>query len=177
MLEALVQGSLEAEDPMDARITERGRSLSGGQRQRLALARSLITDPGVLVLDEPTSAVDSHTEARVADGIRSLRAGSTTVVFTSSPLLLDLAERVVLVHGGEVVAVGVHRDLVHKEPRYRAVVTRETDEDADLADGPDEKATPAAGPARKAALTSRPQDRKTALSDVLDELEEIEETA
>lgn len=66
---------------------------------------------------------------------------------------------------------------MHKEPRYRAVVTRETDEDADLADGPDEKATPAAGPARKAALTSRPQDRKTALSDVLDELEEIEETA
>ncbi|MEV8032199.1 ABC transporter ATP-binding protein [Streptomyces sp. NPDC086182] len=130
VLEALTQGSLDAEDPMDARITERGRSLSGGQRQRLALARSLVTDPEVLVLDEPTSAVDAHTEARIADGVRSLRAGRTTVVFTSSPLLLDQADRVVLVHDGGVVAVGVHRDLVHSEPRYRAVVTRETEEEA-----------------------------------------------
>ncbi|MCX5259586.1 ABC transporter ATP-binding protein/permease [Streptomyces canus] len=146
VLTALVQGSLGAEDPMDARITERGRSLSGGQRQRLALARSLFTDPEVLVLDEPTSAVDSHTEARIAQGVRDLRAGRTTVVFTSSPLLLDHADRVVLVHEGEVTAVGVHRELVRKEPRYRAVVTRETDEEA-------------------------------ALNDVLNELEEIEETA
>lgn len=130
VLDALAQGSLDAADPMDARITERGRSLSGGQRQRLALARSLITDPEVLVLDEPTSAVDSHTEARIADGLRSLRQGRTTVVFTSSPLLLDHADRVVLVHEGEVTAVGVHRELLHSEPRYRAVVTRETEDEA-----------------------------------------------
>ncbi|MFF3706984.1 ABC transporter transmembrane domain-containing protein [Streptomyces phaeochromogenes] len=130
VLDALAQGSLDAADPMDARITERGRSLSGGQRQRLALARSLITDPEVLVLDEPTSAVDSHTEARIADGVRSLRQGRTTVVFTSSPLLLDHADRVVLVHEGEVAAVGVHRELLHSEPRYRAVVTREPDDEA-----------------------------------------------
>ncbi|MET8803721.1 ABC transporter ATP-binding protein [Streptomyces sp. NPDC004546] len=129
VLDALVQGSLDAADPMDARITERGRSLSGGQRQRLALARSLITDPEVLVLDEPTSAVDSHTEARIADGLRRLRSGRTTVVFTSSPLLLDRADRVVLVHEGEVAAVGGHRELVDSEPRYRAVVTRETDDE------------------------------------------------
>lgn len=129
VLDALVQGSLGAADPMDARITERGRSLSGGQRQRLALARSLITDPEVLVLDEPTSAVDSHTEARIADGLRRLRSGRTTVVFTSSPLLLDRADRVALVHEGDVVAVGTHRELVEREPRYRAVVTRETDEE------------------------------------------------
>lgn len=138
VLEALVQGSLDAEDPMDARITERGRSLSGGQRQRLTLARSLITDPEVLVLDEPTSAVDSHTEARIADGVRELRTGRTTVVFTSSPLLLDHADRVVLVHEGEVAAVGVHRELVHKEPRYRAVVTRETGDEAAIGDTLDE---------------------------------------
>jgi len=132
VLAALVQGSFDAEDPMDARITERGRSLSGGQRQRLALARSLFTDPEVLVLDEPTSAVDSHTEARIAESMRDLRVGRTTVVFTSSPLLLDHADRVVLVHEGEVTAVGVHRELVHKEPLYRAVVTRETEEEAAL---------------------------------------------
>jgi putative ABC transport system ATP-binding protein len=130
VLDALAQGALDATDPMDARITERGRSLSGGQRQRLALARSLVTAPGVLVLDEPTSAVDSHTEARIADGIRALRQGRTTVVFTSSPLLLDRADRVVLVHGGEVAAVGVHRELLHSDVRYRAVVTRETDDEA-----------------------------------------------
>ncbi|MEV3857348.1 ABC transporter ATP-binding protein [Streptomyces sp. NPDC050095] len=129
VLDALTQASLD-DDPMSARITERGRSLSGGQRQRLALARSLVTDPEVLVLDEPTSAVDSHTEARIAQGVRALRHGRTTVVLTSSPLLLDRADRVVLVHEGEVAAVGEHRELVHSEPRYRAVVTRETDDEA-----------------------------------------------
>ncbi|GAA1912377.1 ABC transporter ATP-binding protein [Streptomyces durmitorensis] len=128
VLDALAQASVD-EAPMDAHVTERGRSLSGGQRQRLALARSLVTDPEVLVLDEPTSAVDSHTEARVAEGVKGLRKGRTTVVLTSSPLLLDRAERVVFLHEGEVVAVGEHRELVHSEPRYRAVVTRETDEE------------------------------------------------
>ncbi|MFF1476883.1 ABC transporter transmembrane domain-containing protein [Streptomyces sp. NPDC058301] len=130
VLAALAQASVDADgDPMRTRITERGRSLSGGQRQRLALARSLVTDPEVLVLDEPTSAVDSHTESRVAGGIKRLRAGRTTVVFSSSPLLLDLADRVVLVHDGEVVSVGVHRELLHTDTRYRAVVTRETDDE------------------------------------------------
>ncbi|MEV0323721.1 ABC transporter ATP-binding protein [Streptomyces sp. NPDC050658] len=128
VLDALAQASV-AQTPMDAHVTERGRSLSGGQRQRLALARSLVADPDVLVLDEPTSAVDSHTEARVADGIKSLRGGRTTVVLTSSPLILDRAERVVFLYEGEVVAVGEHRELVHSEPRYRAVVTRETEDE------------------------------------------------
>ncbi|MGW6842652.1 ABC transporter ATP-binding protein [Streptomyces sp. NPDC054958] len=133
VLDALLQSAPDGvEDPMDARITERGRSLSGGQRQRLALARSLVTDPEVLVLDEPTSAVDSHTEARIADGIAALRAGRTTVVLASSPLLLDRADRVVLVDEGTVAAVGTHRELLQREPRYRAVVTRETDEEQGL---------------------------------------------
>ncbi|MGW6736402.1 ABC transporter transmembrane domain-containing protein [Streptomyces sp. NPDC055013] len=166
VLAALVQGSLGTEDPMEARITERGRSLSGGQRQRIALARSLVTDPEVLVLDEPTSAVDSHTEARIAEGVRNLRAGRTTVVFTSSPLLLDRADRVVLVHEGEVAAVGMHRELVHAEPRYRAVVTRETDEEAARDEALPERA------ARQSGLREG-----SALSDVLKELEEIEESA
>ncbi|MFD5764603.1 ABC transporter transmembrane domain-containing protein [Streptomyces sp. NPDC127049] len=130
VLDALAQASVDSEgDPMRTRITERGRSLSGGQRQRLALARSLVTDPEVLVLDEPTSAVDSHTEARVADGVRKLRSGATTVVLASSPLLLDLADRVVLVHEGRAVAHGTHRALLADEPRYRAVVTRETEDE------------------------------------------------
>lgn len=130
VLDALAQASVDTDgDPMRTRITERGRSLSGGQRQRLALARSLVTDPEALVLDEPTSAVDSHTEARVAAGIKQLRQGRTTVAFASSPLLLDLADRVVLVDAGTVVAVGSHRELLRDEPRYRVVVTRETEEE------------------------------------------------
>ncbi|MEU6304702.1 ABC transporter ATP-binding protein [Streptomyces chartreusis] len=166
VLAALVQGSLDADDPMDARITERGRSLSGGQRQRLALARSLNTDPSVLVLDEPTSAVDSHTEARIAHGVRKLRDGRTTVVFTSSPLLLDRADRVVLIHDGEVAAVGLHRELVHAEPRYRAVVTRETEEEA-----AETKTALGDGPAGDQPV------KASSLEEVLKELEEIEESA
>ncbi|MEU1815796.1 ABC transporter ATP-binding protein [Streptomyces roseifaciens] len=128
VLTALAQASPDASrDPMRTRITERGRSLSGGQRQRLALARSLVTDPQVLVLDEPTSAVDSHTEARIADGLRALRQDRTTVVFSSSPLLLDRADRVVFVQEGRAVATGTHRGLLRDDPAYRAVVTRETD--------------------------------------------------
>ncbi len=165
VLAALVQGSLDAEDPMDARITERGRSLSGGQRQRLALARSLVTDPEVLVLDEPTSAVDPHTEARVAEGVRRLRSGRTTVVFTSSPLLLDRADRVVFLHEGTVVAVGGHRELVRTEPRYRAVVTRETE---------GETASSAALRVDEGGL--RTDEAPDGLEE-LETLEEIEETA
>ncbi|MFF8595604.1 ABC transporter ATP-binding protein [Streptomyces sp. NPDC015220] len=167
VLAALAQSSVEAEDPMDVRITERGRSLSGGQRQRLALARSLITDPRVLVLDEPTSAVDSHTEARIAEGLRSLRAGRTTVVLTSSPLLLDRADRVVLIQRGRVAAVGAHRDLIRTEPRYRAVVTRETDEEravSEVLNGEGTLSAPAAAPAQQEAAPRGV-------------LEEIEETA
>ncbi|MFB8086314.1 ABC transporter transmembrane domain-containing protein [Streptomyces sp. NPDC055992] len=130
VLAALAQASPDPDcEPLDTRITERGRSLSGGQRQRLALARSLLTDPDTLVLDEPTSAVDSHTEARVAAGIKELRAHRTTVAFSSSPLLLDLADRVALVDGDTVVAVGTHRELLGTEERYRAVVTRDTDDE------------------------------------------------
>ncbi|WP_327298955.1 MULTISPECIES: ABC transporter ATP-binding protein [unclassified Streptomyces] len=144
VLQALAQAAVEpGGDPLRTRITERGRSLSGGQRQRLALARSLVTDPEVLVLDEPTSAVDSHTEARVARGVKELRAGRTTVVFASSPLLLDHADRVVFVHEGAVAGTGPHRELLHGDARYRAVVTRNPDEGAD--DGAD-KSPGAASP-------------------------------
>ena len=125
VLDALVDSSPDVSDPMRARITERGRSLSGGQRQRLALVRSLVADPPILVLDEPTSAVDSHTEARIASTLREARAGRTTVILTNSPLVLDRADTVVLVLDGVVVATGRHRELLRDDPRYRSVVTRE----------------------------------------------------
>jgi ABC-type multidrug transport system fused ATPase/permease subunit len=121
VIEALDEG-------LDAPMTERGRSFSGGQRQRLVLTRALAADPEVLVLVEPTSAVDAHTEARIATRLRRHRAGRTTVVTTTSPLLLDRVDRVAFVRDGAVVAVGRHRDLLHDVPDYRAVVTREVEE-------------------------------------------------
>ncbi|MGW2348305.1 ABC transporter transmembrane domain-containing protein [Actinacidiphila glaucinigra] len=141
VLDALAQASADdSGDPMRSPITERGRSLSGGQRQRLALARSLVTDPEVLVLDEPTSAVDTHTEARIAQGLRALRAGRTTVVLTSSPLLLDRADRVVFVEDGAVRASGTHRELLRADLGYRAVVTRETENETEGPEGPEQSA-------------------------------------
>ncbi|MFJ9467710.1 ABC transporter transmembrane domain-containing protein [Streptomyces caniferus] len=140
VLTALAQASLDdSGNPMRTHITERGRSLSGGQRQRLALARSLVADPEVLVLDEPTSAVDAHTEARIADGLREIRTGRTTVVLTSSPLLLDRAERVVLLQEGKAVAEATHRELLHTHPAYRAIVTRASDPEPAMSAGQTEE--------------------------------------
>jgi ABC-type multidrug transport system fused ATPase/permease subunit len=111
-------------DGLATEVAERGRSFSGGQRQRLVLARALVADPEILVLVEPTSGVDAHTEARIADRLVAARAGRATVVCTTSPLLLDRADTVALVADGGVVAEGTHRELLDTEPRYRAVVTR-----------------------------------------------------
>ena len=114
-------------DGLDSLVAERGRSFSGGQRQRLVLARALTTDPEILVLVEPTSAVDAHTEARIAARLREHRSGRTTVVTTSSPLMLDAVDEVAFLRDGRIVAVGRHRDLLDDNPTYRAVVTRETE--------------------------------------------------
>lgn len=109
----------------DAPVHERGRSFSGGQRQRLVLARALAVDPEVLLLVEPTSAVDAHTEGRIADQLGAHRRGRTTVVTTTSPLVLDRADEVVLLLDGRETARGTHADLLERVPAYRAVVTRE----------------------------------------------------
>jgi ABC-type multidrug transport system fused ATPase/permease subunit len=120
ILEALPEG-------LDTEVDERGRSFSGGQRQRLVLARALLARAEVLVLVEPTSAVDAHTEARIARRLRDARAGKTTVIVTTSPLVLDRADRVVLVQAGRVVAEGTHRELLNERADYRDTVTRGED--------------------------------------------------
>ena len=118
-------------------ITEKGRSLSGGQRQRVALARALLTEAPTLVLIEPTSALDSHTEARVAAQVHRARAGRTTVVVTASPLVLEACDEVILLDSsGTELLRSTHRELMamardgHAQAAdYRAVVSRAMGED------------------------------------------------
>ncbi|RSM69016.1 multidrug ABC transporter permease [Actinoplanes sp. ATCC 53533] len=106
-------------------VAERGRSFSGGQQQRLRLARALIVDPEVLVLVEPTSAVDAHTEARIADRLGPARRGRTTVICSTSPLVLARADVVLYVEAGRAVAAGTHRELLARSPGYARTVLRE----------------------------------------------------
>ncbi len=120
VLEALADG-------LDSEVEERGRSFSGGQRQRLALTRALLTGAETLVLVEPTSAVDAHTEARIAGRLADSRRGLTTAVMTASPLLLEHADRVLFLQDGIVTARGTHHELMHTNPAYRAVVIRGED--------------------------------------------------
>ena len=120
---------------LDGELPEKGRSLSGGQRQRVALARALLTDPEILVLVEPTSAVDAHTEARIAARLADARRGRTTLLVTASPLVLDHVDEVQLVQDGVLVARGTHAALLdgaagpEVAARYRAVVGRQLDDD------------------------------------------------
>ncbi|MBB5962860.1 ABC transporter transmembrane domain-containing protein [Planomonospora venezuelensis] len=114
-------------DGLDGRVAEAGREFSGGQRQRLRLARALAADPEVLILVEPTSAVDAHSEARIADRLAATRAGRTTLVCTTSPLVLDRADHVIYIEEGVVQAQGTHRELLASAPAYTATVTRGED--------------------------------------------------
>jgi ABC-type multidrug transport system fused ATPase/permease subunit len=108
-------------------LDERGRGLSGGQRQRVVLARALAMEAPILVLVEPTSAVDAHTEARIAERVAAVRRGRTTVISTVSPLWLHHADRVVLFEDGKVAVDGLHEDLLRDSPSYRRVVARAMD--------------------------------------------------
>ncbi|WP_129306472.1 ABC transporter ATP-binding protein [Streptomyces sp. L2] len=121
-------------DGLDSMVTGQGRSLSGGQRQRVRLVRALLADPEVLIAVEPTSALDAHTEATVAQRLREARAGRTTVLTSTSPLVLDRADTVLFLAEGRVAASGPHRRLLADEPGYRALVARDADVVSDVMD-------------------------------------------
>lgn len=116
-------------DGLDLEVTDRGASLSGGQRQRVALARALVAQAPVMVLHDPTTAVDAVTEASIAEGIAQLRhegAGGihTTVLITSSPALLAVTDRVIVLNDGVIASIGTHSELSRGDANYRGAVLR-----------------------------------------------------
>ncbi|MGW4800134.1 ATP-binding cassette domain-containing protein, partial [Nonomuraea sp. NPDC004297] len=113
---------------LDSDVAAQGRNLSGGQRQRVRLARALLADPEILLATEPTSALDALTEATVADRLRAARAGRTTAVASTSPLVLDRADTVHYLVDGVVAASGGHHDLLREHPGYRRLVSRGADD-------------------------------------------------
>jgi ATP-binding cassette subfamily B protein len=114
---------------LTTRVGEQGLSLSGGQRQRLALARAVIGRPRVLVLDDPLSALDVHTEALVEEALARVLRGTTALLVVHRPSTVALADRVALLHGGRIVAVGTHSHLLATVPQYRSVLSAAADAD------------------------------------------------
>jgi ATP-binding cassette subfamily B protein len=107
---------------LDTRIGEQGMALSGGQRQRIALARAILAGPDVLILDDPLSALDVHTEERVTRALHEILAGSTALVVAHRPSTVALADTVALLSGGVIAARGSHRELLASNPEYAALM-------------------------------------------------------
>jgi ATP-binding cassette subfamily B protein len=122
---AAAQADFVADLPwgLDTRIGEQGMALSGGQRQRVALARAILARPTVLLLDDPLSALDVHTEARVTRALTQVLAGSTALVVAHRPSTVMLADRVALLDKGIVVATGSHQNLLATQVRYRELMS------------------------------------------------------
>ncbi|PPG88538.1 ABC transporter [Rathayibacter rathayi] len=110
-------------DGLDTTVGEEGMSLSGGQRQRLALARAVAARPAVLVLDDPLSALDVDTEARVEAGLRRVLGDTTAIIVAHRPSTVALADRVAVIEEGRITAVGTHSELLASSPHYRFVIS------------------------------------------------------
>jgi ATP-binding cassette subfamily B protein len=115
---------------VDTEIGERGLTLSGGQRQRLALARALLADPKILILDDATSAIDVAVEERIHEAVRRRQADRTTILIAHRLSTIALADRVLLIDGGRIVASGDHHHLLDTDPRYAAILADTTGDDA-----------------------------------------------
>ncbi len=130
---------------LDTRIGEQGMSLSGGQRQRVALARAILARPPVLLLDDPLSALDVQTEAKVTAALRDVLTTSTTLIVAHRPSTVLLADRVALLAGGVITAQGTHRELLAADAGYRALMSPDAHPDTGQADSPRGTAAPGQG--------------------------------
>jgi ATP-binding cassette, subfamily B, bacterial len=142
---AAAQADFVADLPwgLDTRIGEQGMALSGGQRQRVALARAILARPMVLLLDDPLSALDVHTEAKVTRALEEVLAESTALVVAHRPSTVMLADRVALLDRGVIVATGSHRDLLATQARYRNLMSGSEDAGPGLAPAGDQDLTEA----------------------------------
>jgi ATP-binding cassette subfamily B protein len=116
-------------DGYDTIVGERGFTLSGGQRQRIAIARVLVLNPPILVLDDATSAIDVQTEQRIHEALRGLMANRTTLIVAHRLATISLADRVAVIEDGRVIAEGTHQHLMATDPHYVEILAR-TEEDA-----------------------------------------------
>jgi ATP-binding cassette subfamily B protein len=114
----------ELPDGYDTRVGERGLTLSGGQRQRLAIARALLADPRILVLDDATSSVDASTEQAIKAALREVMAGRTTFVIAHRLSTIALADEIVVLERGAVVARGTHDQLLEQSPLYAEIAAK-----------------------------------------------------
>jgi len=115
---------------LDTRIGEQGMSLSGGQRQRIALARAILARPSCLLLDDPLSALDVHTEAKVTEALGQVLARATALVVAHRPSTVALADRVAILEDGEIIAVGTHRELLMTNSQYQHLMSTDADSGA-----------------------------------------------
>jgi ATP-binding cassette, subfamily B, bacterial len=116
---------------LETRIGEQGMSLSGGQRQRVALARAILAGPSVLLLDDPLSALDVHTEAKVTAALGQVLANATALIVAHRPSTVALADRVAVLDQGEIIVTGTHHDLLATSPHYQHLMSTDADTDAE----------------------------------------------
>jgi subfamily B ATP-binding cassette protein MsbA len=146
------------EKKYDTVVGERGVKLSGGQRQRIAIARAILADPRILVLDEATSSLDSESEALIQDGLRSLRQGRTTFVIAHRLSTIRSADQILVLEHGEIVERGTHAELLALGGRYRTLYDKQYKLEADRFINPGEDFTPMAVPAAPPARPARTGD-------------------
>ena len=126
----------------DTVVGERGVKLSGGERQRVSIARAILADPRILILDEATSSLDSESEAAIQDGLRTLRRGRTTFVIAHRLSTIRSADQILVMEGGEIVERGTHTELLVKHGRYRQLYDKQYRFEQDLFINPGEDFTP-----------------------------------
>ncbi|HMF56702.1 MAG TPA: ATP-binding cassette domain-containing protein, partial [Pyrinomonadaceae bacterium] len=147
------------EQKYDTVVGERGVKLSGGQRQRIAIARAILADPKLLILDEATSSLDSESEALIQDGLRTLRRGRTTFVIAHRLSTIRSADQILVLEGGEIVERGTHDELLAAQGRYKQLYDKQYKFERDQFVNPGEDFTPA----QDQHLTARASQRVSPL--------------